>query len=276
MAVSVLVVLWARYAMQALAMAVWLARPAQRHLLRTAHPRFQLVRGSLLLIISALGFKGLQLLPVAEFTAVVLLTPLIVTVLAVSFLGERMTPLRWALVAGGFGGALLVVRPGSGLFGWAASIPALAALLYAGFQMLTRRLAGLEHPLTTHLYTGVIGTLATSLALALLPTDLWRELSHAGPALWALLVLVGVFGTAGHLLLILAIGMAPMSLLMPFTYVQIVFATLAGWAAFGHVPDAPAFAGMTVIACCGAAAAWLNAREARVPASAVAADSIGD
>ena len=109
-----------------------------------------------------------------------------------------------------------------------------------------------------------------------MPTALWPELAAAGPTLWALLLLVGVFGTVGHLLLIFAIGMAPMSLLMPFTYAQIVFATLAGWAVFSHVPDAPAFAGMTVIAACGAAAAWLNARDARVPASAVAADSIGD
>ena len=278
-ALPVLVVLWSRYAFQALAMTVWLLRPGQRHLLRAAHPRFQLLRGLLLLVVSGLGFVGLQHLPVAEFTAVVMLTPVLVTVLAVLVLHERLTPLRWALVGGGFAGALIVVRPGSGLFGWAALIPAAGALCYAVFQLLTRQMAGIEHPLTTHLYTGLIGAAVASIALAALPDVLWPELVWAGPKLWALLLLVGVMGTVGHLLLIHALPLAPMSLLMPFTYVQIVFATVTGWLAFHHVPDAWAFAGMAVIAACGAAAVWLNALESgrvHVPASTVNADTIGD
>jgi drug/metabolite transporter (DMT)-like permease len=278
-ALPVVVVLWSRYAFQALAMTVWLLRPGQRHLLRAAHPRFQVVRGLLLLVVSGLGFVGLQHMPVAEFTAVVMLTPVLVTVLAVLVLHERLTPLRWALVGGGFAGALIVVRPGSGLFGWAALIPAAGALCYAVFQLLTRQMAGIEHPLTTHLYTGLIGAAVASIALAALPDVLWPELVWAGPKLWALLLLVGVMGTVGHLLLIHALPLAPMSLLMPFTYVQIVFATVTGWLAFHHVPDAWAFAGMAVIAACGAAAVWLNARESArvpVPASTVNADTIGD
>jgi len=278
-ALPVLVVLWSRYAFQALAMTAWLARPTERRLLKPVHPRFQLVRGLLLAATSGLAFWGLTRMPVAEFTAVVMLTPVIVTVLAVLWLGERLTPLRWSLVAGGFAGALIVVRPGSGLFGWAALIPAAAALCYAAFQMLTRRLAGIEHPLTTHFYTGLVGTLVASVALAFAPDELWPELVWAGPRMWALLVLVGVCGTVGHLLLILALGMAPLSLLMPFTYTQIVFAAAAGWLVFNHVPDGWAQVGMAVIAACGAAAVWLNAREtapARVPNSTVAADTIGD
>ena len=279
MVLPVVVLVWSRYAIQALAMLAWLLRPGHRTLLRPAHPRFQLVRGLLLVIVSALGFAGLKYMPVAEFTAVVMLTPVLVTVLAVPVLKEPMTPLRWALVAGGFAGALIIVRPGSGLFGWAALIPALAALCYAAFQLLTRRMAGLEHPLTTHFYTGVVGTLASALALAVLPVQLWPELSQAGPTIWSLLLLVGVLGTVGHLLLILALGMAPVSLLMPFTYSQIVFAMAAGWIGFSHVPDGWALVGMVVIAACGAAAVWLNAREtarSRVPDSPVAADTIGD
>lgn len=278
-ALPVLVVLWSRYAFQALAMATWLLRPGRRHLLRPAHPRFQLVRGLLLVVVSGLGFLGLQHLPVAEFTAVVMLTPVLVTVLAVLVLGERLTPLRWVLVGGGFAGALIVVRPGSGLFGWAALIPAAGALCYAVFQLLTRRYAGLEDPLTTHLWTGVVGAAVASVALLALPDELWPELAWAGPGLWTLLLLVGVFGTVGHLLLIHALGMAPMALLMPFTYVQIAFASVAGWVVFHHVPDATAFTGMAVIAVCGAASVWLNASESgrvHVPASTVNADTIGD
>jgi drug/metabolite transporter (DMT)-like permease len=232
----------------------------------------------LLLSVSALGFFGLRFMPVAEFTAVVMLTPLLVTLLAALLFGEEVSPLRWALVIGGFAGALIIVRPGSGLFGWVALLPALAALLYAAFQLLTRRLAGLEHPLTTHFCTGLVGTAVCSLLLAVLPTNLLGELARLDAAHTALLLAVGALGTVGHLLLIFALGMAPMSLLMPFTYLQVLFATLIGGWMFAHVPDAWAATGMGVIAACGAAAAWLNAREAqqRREVSVVAADTVGD
>jgi drug/metabolite transporter (DMT)-like permease len=275
----VLVVLWARYAFQAVVMTLWLLHRKRRVLMRAVHPRFQIVRGLLLLIVSALGFYALQHMPVAEFTAVVMLTPVLVTVLAVVVLKEPITLLRAALVVGGLSGALIIVRPGSGLFGWAALIPALAALCYAAFQLLTRRLAGIEHPLTTHFYTGLVGTAVASAALVATSTALWPVLSELEGRFIALLLLVGLLGTVGHLLLILAMGTAPVALLMPFTYAQIVFAMGAGWIAFRHVPDGWALIGMAVIAACGAASVWLNARESartRVPDSTVAADAIGD
>jgi drug/metabolite transporter (DMT)-like permease len=276
-----LVILWARYSVQAVAMGAWFTGTRQLGLLRSAHPRFQLVRGLLLLAVSAMSYLGLRDMPVAEFTAVVMLTPVIVTVLAALLHAEQVSVARWALVAGGFAGALIILRPGSGLFGWVALFPALGALGYAAFQLLTRRLAGLEHPLTTHFYTGMIGSLACSLGVLVL----WGSGTLQWPQLYAmdvgLLLLLGSLGTVGHLLLILAFGMAPISLLTPFTYMQILFAALAGWLAFGHVPDHWAVVGMAVVAACGAAAVWLNARESPaphrpVPDSVVAADTLGD
>lgn len=281
-ALPVVVVVWARYAVQAVAMGVWLLHPARRHLLPTHHPRFQLLRGGLLVTVTALAVLSLQYLPVAEFTAIVMLTPVIVTVIAVVVLKEAMTPLRWALAAGGLAGALIIARPGSGLFGWAALLPAIGATCYAAFQLLTRRMAALESPLTTHFYTGVVGTAAASAALVALAVPFGTVLAEAGPRLGALLLLLGALGTVGHLMLILAMGMAPVSTLMPFTYAQILFATVAGWLVFGHVPDTAALAGMGIIAVCGAAAVWLNARpggeanRARVPDNSVSADTIAD
>lgn len=261
---AVLVILWARYAIQALVMGVWLGWRWLRgggNLFRSGHPRFQTLRGALLLLTSALLFYGIQYMPVAEYTAVGMLTPVLVTVLAALFLHEQLSPLRALLVLGGFAGALIVVRPGSGLFGWAALLPLTMAMVYASFQLLTRRLSGLEHPLTTHFYTGFVGTLIMSVVLLLSPVDVLPALAAAPPAHWALLLLGGLAGTAGHLCLILALGLAPMALLMPFTYVQIAFASFAGWVAFRHVPDGWAFVGMAVVAACGAASVWLNLRE---------------
>lgn len=260
----VLLILWARYVLQALFMAVWLAVHALRgggNLFATAHPRFQVLRGALLLLTSALMFYGLQLMPVAEFTAVGMLAPVLVAVLAAVFLHERVSTPRWLLILGGFVGALIVVRPGSGLFGWAAAMPLAMALVYASFQLLTRRLSGLEHPLTTHFHTGFVGTLIVSAVLLVSPLEALPLLQAASGQTLALLLLAGAMGTAGHLCLIVAVGVAPLTVLMPFTYVQIALASFTGWLAFSHVPDEWAFVGMAVVTACGAAAVWLGLRE---------------
>jgi drug/metabolite transporter (DMT)-like permease len=281
--VPVLVLLWARYAFQAAVMAVWLAlsrRTPGGAGFATAHPRFQIARGALLLTTSALSFLGLQHLPVAEFTALILLTPLIVTLLAGWVLHERVSALRWAVVVGGFVGALIMVRPGSGLLGWAALLPLAGAISYAVFQVLTSRLSTLESPYTTHFHTGLVGAglLAPWLAgwIATGGLDVGELARQAGWHGLGLVLLAGFFGTVGHLCLILALGVAPASSLMPFMYLQIGMAALLGWWLFGHVPDRWAQLGMAVVAVCGALGAWLNLRESAAPASVVAADTVAD
>lgn len=280
--VPVLCILWVRYAFQAAAMAVWLGisrrRPGGAGF-RAAQPRFQAVRGALLLATSAMSFFGVQHLPVAEFTAINMLTPVGVTLLAAWFLHEPVSRLRWILVCGGFAGALIVIRPGSGLYGWAVAFPLAGAFSYAAFQVLTSKLSALENPLTTHFHTGLTGVVILTPIVALSavnPAALWAA---TAPQHLALLGLIGLLGTTGHLFLIIALGLAPTSTLMPFVYLQIAVAAAVGWLMFGHVPDAWAWAGMAVVAACGAASAWLNVRGAaarRAPESVVAADTIAD
>lgn len=272
----VIIGLFARYAIQALLMGGWLSLRLLRgggNLFRTAHPRFQLLRGTLLLTTSALLFIGIRNMPVAEFTAVGMLSPVLVTVLAAVFLHEKLSRLRLALVAGGFAGALIVVRPGADIFGWVALIPLTMALVYAGFQLLTRRLSNLEHPLTTHFYTGLVGALVVGAILLFEPASSWEAVRHAPPFIWALLLLVGVAGTVGHLCLILAVGMAPMATLMPFTFLQLGFASVAGYLVFQHVPDGWAFVGIAVVGVCGATSVWLNMRESAAAQRIAPADS---
>ncbi len=260
-ALPVLFILWARYGTQLLVMALWLARGARATdgaTWRPRHPRFQLMRGLLLLSTSAAGFYGLQVMPVAEFTAIVMLTPIIVTLLAAWLLKERVSRWRWALVAGGFVGVLIVIRPGSGLFGWEVLLPLAAAFCYGAFQVLTRRLSVLESPYTTHLWTGLVGWLCLSAMLPVGGLDLFAVWQAATSAQLSLLLAIGLMGTVGHLLLIFALGMAPTSTLMPFAYSQIAVAAAVGWWVFGAVPDGWAWLGMGVVAVCGAASAWSN------------------
>lgn len=271
--VPVLLLMWLRYLFQALAMAVWLAR-SRHHGFASRHPRFQVLRGALLLATSAMSFYGVQVMPVPEFTAINMLAPVLVTLLAGWLLHERVSRLRWALVVGAFAGALIVIRPGSGLFGAAVVYPLAGALSYAAFQVLTSRLSSHESPYTTHFYTGLTGAVILAPLLWASGLDLMATLAAASAGQLALIALIGALGTVGHLLLILALGMAPASTLMPFIYTQIAAAAAIGWFAFGTAPDGWGWVGMAVIAACGAASAWLNVRDARAPMSTAAADTM--
>lgn len=207
--VPVMVAVWFRYVFQAVVVTVCMLPVRGRKLLATAHPRFQLLRGALLLTVSMLSFWSVSLMPVGEFTAIVMLAPLAVTLLAAVFLKERVSPLRWALVCGGFAGALLIVRPGGQLSGWVTLLPLLMVAVYAVFQILTSRLARTEDPMTMHFYTGWVGAIAMS---AVVPW-VWAPITDL--ATLARLCLVGLMGTVGHFLLILAYGRAPASMANP-------------------------------------------------------------
>ncbi|VTU15123.1 carboxylate/amino acid/amine transporter [Variovorax sp. SRS16] len=257
--VPILMGIWVRYAFQAIATTAVLVPTRGAALFRTRHPKYQLLRGVLLLASSTLAFFSLRYMPVAEFTSVVLIAPLVITLLAATTLKESVSPLRWALVAGGFVGTLVILRPGGDAFGWAVLLPIGLVITNAWFQVLTSKLAQTEDPLTIHFYTGWVGTLVASvlvpLAWTALPSWHW----------WALLCLMGFMGTIGHFLLILAYQRAPASTLTPYLYAQIGFAMLGGWLLFAQMPDRVSLIGMGLIAICGAAGAWLTVRERRVP-----------
>ena len=257
--VPILMGVWFRYAFQAVATTAVLLPLHGTALLRTRHPRYQLLRGALLLVSSTLAFLSLRYMPLAEFTSIVLIAPLVITLLAATTLKEHVSPLRWTLVAGGFIGTLVILRPGGGAFSWAVLLPIGLVLTNAWFQVLTSKLAQTENPLTMHFYTGWVGTLIASLALPFVWTALpsWEW--------WALLCLMGFMGTVGHFILILAYQRAPASTLTPYLYAQIAFAMLGGWLIFSHVPDRFSLIGISMIAVCGAAGAWLTVRERRVP-----------
>ncbi|MEZ5646682.1 MAG: DMT family transporter [Burkholderiaceae bacterium] len=256
-AISVLVAVWFRYLFQALSVTLFMLPTRGLRLWHTRRLRLQLVRGMLLFTVSALSFVSVQYMPVGEFTAIVMVTPLVVTLLAALFLHEKVSPLRWMLVAGGFGGALMVVRPGGQLFGWVSLLPLAMVTAYASFQILTSRMARTEDPMTMHLYTGWVGTLASTLLLPLV----WQAIPDLRTL--ALLCLIGLMGTVGHFLLILAFARAPASTLSPYLYSQIGFAMACGWLVFDHVPGGFELAGMALIVLCGGSASWLTARVPR-------------
>ena len=249
--------LWLRYVVQVgLTTAVlWPSRGAQ--LFRTALPGLQFLRGLLLVICSGIAFVSLQVMQVGEFTAIVMLTPLLLTVVAAAMLHERVSVLRWLCVMGGFAGAMLVIRPGKELFQWAMLLPLVLVAANTAFQILTSRMARTEDPATMHLYTGLVGLVLTTAALPLA----WQALPWP---IWAAIGLMGVLATLGHFLFILAYSRAPVAELTPYLYLQIAFATLGGWLVFAHVPDAWSLAGIGLVAISGVFGTWLTGREMRL------------
>ncbi|MEP7181376.1 MAG: DMT family transporter [Betaproteobacteria bacterium] len=233
---------WARWGVQMALLLLWLGPTMGARLVRTARPRLQIVRGAILLCSSVFFVTALKYLPLAEATAINYSTPIIVTLLAAWLLHERLTRARIGFVLAGFAGMLLIVRPGSAIVTGAALLALAAAGFYAAFQILTRKLAG-EDPRVTLFYPALVGTM---LMTAYAP---WIEFPAQVPlAHLVLIVAGGALGTLGHYLFILAFRRAPASGLTPFTYLQLVWATLIGWLVFGDFPDAHTLAGMGVIA----------------------------
>jgi drug/metabolite transporter (DMT)-like permease len=259
-AVPLLMALWFRYVFQAVATTAVVLPLRGRAVWRTRRLAWHLLRGILLLTSSLLAFLSLRYLPVGEFTAIVMITPLAITLLAATLLKEPVSLLRWLLVGGGFAGTLIIIRPGGSSFGWSSLLPIALVASNSWFQVLTSKLARTEDPVTMHLYTGWTGTLVASLALPYV----WTSLPD--PWLWAGLCFMGLMGTIGHFMLILAYYRAPAATLTPYLYTQIAFAMVGGVIVFSHVPDHLSLFGIGMIAFCGAAGAWLTVREQRAAA----------
>lgn len=251
---------WARWAAQVVAMLIWLAPKMGTRMVHTRQLRMQLLRG-VLLIGSSLSFvAALKYMPLADATALNYLTPALVIILAVAFLNERLTPARTGFVVAGVTGMLMVVQPGAEIFRAASLLPLASAACYAVYQITTRMLAG-EDPRVTLFYPALVGVAIMTLV--------WPWFGSAIDVAWAdagLMLAIGVLGTVGHFLFILAFQRAPASALTPFTYVHLVFATMIGWLVFGDLPGALTFAGMALIAGSGLLLTWHERRRALIAA----------
>jgi drug/metabolite transporter (DMT)-like permease len=258
-AMPVAMVMWFRYGVQTVLTAATQAPRRGRALFATRHPWLQALRGALLLATSIATYLSLRYMSVGELTAIVMLTPIALTLVSACAFGERVSPARWTLVGLAFAGALLVVRPGAADFSAAMLLPVLALAANTAFHLVTSKLAKVDDVGTMQFYTGLTGM---AIATAALPFA-WTEVDSWGT--WALLALICVLSTLGHGLLIVAYAKAGIAALTPLLFAQIAFGTLLGWLAFAHVPDALALAGICLIMLGGAACMWLSAREKGAP-----------
>ena len=236
----VLQIVWARFAFHVawlLPILLWRVRPRE---LLPRHPGQQLFRGALLLAATVCFFAAISIMPIADALALLFVSPMICTMLAPWVLGERVGPWRWAAVATGFAGALVVIRPGLGVFQWASLLALGAGICHGCYLAATRRLAGSTNPMVTLLFTGLVGLLVMSLAQPVIWTP-----PRAGE--WLLMALLGLLAAGGHFLVIRGFDQAPAPVVAPIGYFEIVVATLVGYIGFGDFPDSWTWLGIAII-----------------------------
>jgi len=241
---TLFVVVWARYAGQMIVVTPISWHRGGGAFWRTRHLGMQLAR-SLCLVVATLCFFGaLRFLPLAEGSAISFLAPMFAIVLSMPVLGERPTRARWIAAIVGFAGILILVRPGSAVFHPATGLLVMAAISNALYQLLTRRLPN-DSPHTTLFYSALVGTAILSLGIpfADLPDFSWKDAFF--------LVMLGFLAGIGHWMLITAYLRAPASLIAPFTYLQMIWATAYGYLVFGQLPDGLSALGMAVIVASG-------------------------
>ena len=241
-----------RYAFGLIPVAAYVAHAGGLAGLRTRRPLAHAVRA--LLVFGALYFfiSGLEVLSLAEAIAVAFTAPLFVTALSVPLLGEAVGPRRWAAVIVGFGGALIMIRPGSAAFQPEALYVLAAALCYALAMLWTRRIARGESNTALLAYT----TLGAALAAAPFVPTVWQTPQDID--LW-LFLLMGLVGSGAGYLLILAYRHAPAAVVAPFDYSALIWGSLFGWILWREEPDPLVWLGAAIIA---AAGLYITRREA--------------
>lgn len=250
-------ILWVRYAFFA-GFATMLSLRSGGPLagFRTERPVLNVLRAVLLVAEIACFVLAFRFLPLADTHAVAAVYPLLITALSALVLGEAVGPRRWAAVAVGFLGVVVILRPGLGVFNPATLIPLLGASLFAVYQILTKIVARRDGMTTLLMYTGWVGFALTSFV---------GPLQWAPPDLkgWILLPIAGATGVIGHLTLIRALEAAPASVLQPFNYTLLVWATVVGFVVFGDLPDGITIAGAGIVVASGLYTWWRERVRAR-------------
>ncbi|MDP1749526.1 MAG: DMT family transporter [Reyranella sp.] len=226
-------------------------------LLRTRRIGTQFVSSVMMLLSTLFFFSAVKYVPVAEAISVTFVAPLAVVLLAWPLLGERITLFRMAAVVVGFSGVLIVIRPGSAVFQWASVLLLGSAMCYAIYQILIRRLAGIDQPATSIFYSVLLGAILMSL---------WLPFVWKTPATWtdwALLCSLGLFGALGHYCVAKAMTYASANFVAPFNYTQMIGSVIVGYLMFAEVPDFYTWLGTAVIVGAGLMVGWQGRRPSK-------------
>jgi drug/metabolite transporter (DMT)-like permease len=223
-------------------------------LFRTRRIGSQVVNSVMMLLSTLFFFSAVKYVGVAEAISISFVAPLVVVFLAWPILGERITPTGVVAVVLGFVGVLVVIRPGSALFQWASVLLLGSAICYAIYQIIIRRLAGVDHPATSIFYSVLLGAILLS---ALVPF-VWKAPRDGGD--WLLLCSLGALGGLGHYCVARAMTYASANFVAPFNYTQMIGSVIVGYLMFAEVPDLYTWLGTALIVGAGLLVGWQGRR----------------
>jgi len=226
-------------------------------LFRTRQIGSQLVNSVMMLLSTLLFFSAVKSVGVAEAISISFIAPLVVVFLAWPLLGERITATRVVAVVVGFIGVLVVIRPGTSVFQWASVLLLGSAICYAIYQIIIRRLAGVDHPATSIFYSVLLGAILMSMLVPFVwvtPRN-WLD--------WVLLLSLGALGGLGHYCVAKAMTYASANFVAPFNYTQMIGSVIVGYLMFAEVPDLYTWAGTALIVGAGLLVGWQASRPRR-------------
>mgnify|MGYP000442032567 FL=1 len=236
-------VIWARYLSQTIVSFILLS-PVLYRILKTKNFKLQILRSALLFTATVCFFTSLKTLKLADVNAIFQVSPIFVTILSVLVLKETVGHRRWLGVAFGLIGALLIIGPGTGVFSYTVILPIISALSYAAYVISTRYLSQDESPLTSFVYTALLGSIAASV----LVVPSWTPIESSDLFVFSVF---GLLGATGHFLLIHAYRISEASFLAPFNYIGILYGSLWGFYFFNEVPSLITILGGLIIVSSG-------------------------
>jgi drug/metabolite transporter (DMT)-like permease len=246
--------IWARYSVQAIIVTI-LILPKINIYGRTKYPKLQFLRSVALMLATTLFFFAFSRLGLAEAAAIFNISPVFITFGAFLFLGEKIGPKRIIGIIVSLLGALIIIRPGSGVFSIYALLPLGAAIFYSTYSLTTRFVGAEESPWTSLFYSALFGAACYSIYIIFH----WNPMSNNAVVLT---VIIGLLGTAGHFCLIRALTLGEASLVAPFIYTNLLFTTIWGLLLFNNFPDFWTMTGALIIVAAGIYV-WVRERAVR-------------
>jgi drug/metabolite transporter (DMT)-like permease len=237
----VIMVVWLRFVIHAVIGGAVLFPLRGISLIRTRHLRWHALRALMFMAMTGINFWALQYLQLTVTASIFFSVPIMIALASAVLLGEKLDAGRWLAIVAGFAGVLVIIRPWGAEFHPAMLASVVNAILYAGFMMMTRRLAAYDSPETIQ-YLPAVGA-----AIGLAPFALAAWQSPSGWLEWTVACLLGVLGGFGHYLLALAHRYAPSSVIAPFLYQQVIYMALFGYLVFGDVPSPGLWLGAAIV-----------------------------
>lgn len=239
----------------------------------TSGTRPMMLRGCVMFAAYTAYYLALAALPMATTVALYFSAPLFITILSVFFLAEKVGPRRWIALLAGFVGVLVMVRPGSTLFDWAALLPVVSGLTYAISMIAARRLGATETASALAFWGNAVFLVGAIVLSAVFGSGAWEGGAHPSLAFllrgWVmptgfdlmLMMACGVIAAAGLTLLTQAYRVAEASVVTPFEYTGLVWSVLYGWMFWQHWPNRTDWIGIGIIVGAGLYILWREARK---------------